>query len=85
MAQWGKVGERAMAQESTIYWVKPGVSLEGWVRFTPQTTKVGPFRRAKLIFAGKLFPTNVSVLLFFLYNCYKKVGYACNLSTPKVK
>ena len=34
----------------------------GWLS-TP-TTKVGPFRRAKLIFAGQMFSTNGYVLLF---------------------
>ena len=54
-----------------------------WVQ--PPTTEVGPFHRAKLIFAGQMFSTNGSVLLVFCNNCNKKVGYACNLSTPKVK
>ena len=52
---------------------------------SPPTMKVGPFRRANLIFAGQIFSTNGSVLLFFLCKRNKKVDYVCNLSTQKVK
>ena len=45
----------------------------------------GSFRRANLIFAGQMSSANGSFFLFFLCNCNKKVGYACNLSTLKVK
>ena len=48
------------------------------------STKIGPSRRGKVIFAGQMFSTNGSAFLFFLCNCNKKVGYACNLSVPKV-
>ena len=67
--------------------LKAEASLEGGIGGggspppPPRTTKIGPSRRAKLL-AGQMFSTNGSAF-FSLFNCNKKVGYACNFSVPK--